>query len=635
MRALIWKEWRENWVILIMAIGVICLLAYLLEINREFNPAVNDIKTVFYFIPLFIVIITTNLFSSEFGKNTMPLLLSQPISRAKLWVTKVGFGIFFILLLMLGSSIGIYYISKLTPHPVQLQDLVYDMVKDQYTLMMLLSLFYASGLVISVIVSNSISATFGSLIFCGCITFLWLFIGNIFFLAERWYGSLWILILLLLWISYYIFTRPEILIAKQRIKSSVYALAFGLLIYVFIAALIQSNSHDPFYQYNQIVNITPKIVIPSKNIVVASISKSTGERCPPSTRLGLIPLDNTKKYTFLPRGYFYEGFGAISPDRKSMILFNARKLFGLIECRLFNKKAYRFDLSALNIRRYSLKGEGVFHEINDATWDRDGKNLNYSVVFPFARIWQSWRKNIENGKDKLINSSKDDPWFFLSERKSMDDDYLSYFILYPSYNKEQRALEIRQVKYNFEGKALSQMISLGSFPTSYFSPDNKWYFYCENTNKPIALRNIYLRYNSTGKSICILSMPNIKSWSYSPDSQWIAISSNSTSSDCEIWLVNLATKEKRVLISERNCGMYIRGWTNDNCKIIFDLYQDTENINTGRVFDIYTNTIQEIPLPYDMIYTNLPLPDGNFLITKNNILYKISLDGKTKQQLYP
>jgi ABC-type transport system involved in multi-copper enzyme maturation permease subunit len=140
MKALLWKEWRENWVILVMAIGVICLLAYLLEINREFNPGFNDVKVVFFFIPLFIAIITANLFSTEFGHNTMSFLLTQPISRSKLWLTKVGFGVFVVFLLILGSILGVYYISRLTPHPIQFDELLYVSTKDQIAVIMSLCL---------------------------------------------------------------------------------------------------------------------------------------------------------------------------------------------------------------------------------------------------------------------------------------------------------------------------------------------------------------------------------------------------------------------------------------------------------------------------------------------------------------
>jgi Tol biopolymer transport system component len=635
MRTLLWKEWRENWAIVVMAIGAICLLAYLLLINREFHPAINDIKVVFFFVPLFVTIITANLFSTEFGHNTMSFLLVQPIPRSKLWFTKAGFGIFLVLLLILGSGFGVYLVSQLTSHPIPLKELIDIQLIEDVDVILMLCLLYASGLFIAVMGPNTIVTAFGSLLFAGLIAIIWSFTGEMFYVFDRWYWSIWILISFLTVSSYYVFTRPEVLLTKKKVKTGLLFLILIFLSYTTIAVLVQSNFNDLFYKYKQISNIDPKVVIPSRNLVLTSISKVADQGYSHSTRLCLISLDNNKKYTYLPRGYYCERLGGISPDNRYIVLSNSRKIFGLVECRLFNARTFLLDLTTLQIKRFPLKGEGLLKVINSITWSPDGRKLIYAVSQPFEQGYQYRMVDINTHEDKVLNFSQDFSPYNFYELSWAKDGNSMFIRSYYSYDRIREQTVVRLAQLSLDGKILWQNVQYQTFAYPNISPDKNWLLYSQDTSDQSELRKAYLKNLTTGESTYILSSPKIKSGLWSPDSKWIAISTISTTTEYSLWLVNLEMKDKRLLISERANDVYFRGWSNDSRKIIFDVAQFGKEPKPTKAVDIYTNEIHKIPFHFDYFTANLSLPGGEFLITKDKILYKVSLDGKQKKQIFP
>jgi Tol biopolymer transport system component len=193
-----------------------------------------------------------------------------------------------------------------------------------------------------------------------------------------------------------------------------------------------------------------------------------------------------------------------------------------------------------------------------------------------------------------------------------------------------------------DGKILWQNVQYQAYANPVISPDKNWLLYSQDTSDQSELRKAYLKNLTTGETTNILSAPNIKSGFWSPDSKWIAISTMSLSTECSLWLINLETKEKRLLVTERAYDISFRGWSSDSRKIIFEFSlvqkgpHPTKVIDIySKVIDIYSNEIQEFPFHYDYFYNNLSLPDGNFLMTSNNILYKVSLDGKQRKQIFP
>jgi ABC-type transport system involved in multi-copper enzyme maturation permease subunit len=583
LKSLLWKEWRENWVILLMAIGVICLLAYLLEINREFNLGINDVKYVFLFIPLFIAIITANLFSTEFGHNTMPFLLTQPISRSKLWLTKVGFGIFIVLLLILGSVLGVYLVSHLTPHLIQFNELIDITAFGDFNAILAVCLLFASGIFMASMVSNTYVAAFGSLLFAGLIAIVWAFTGEMFYLYERWYGSFWILIAFLMVSSYYVFTRPEILLTKKRIKHGLGFLAILCFIYFSIATLIQSNYDDGLFKYQPISKIYSEKPIPTRNLVVATVYKGPKLDYLQSSRLCVISIDSAPKYTYLPRGYNYDGTASISPDSRYIIIKNSRRLFGLLQCRLFTAKPYLLDLNTFKISRLHLKGEKMLHQVTNIYWSSDGNKLYYIVISPLEREYIYRMFDFNTREDKVHNSELDLAGYYANKDIWAKDGKSFYLRASINLGKESEKVINQLKQMSINRKVLWQITQYGTVTRPIISPDKNWLLYSSDTSDPSKSRKGYLKNLTTGESTYILSSPNIKFGLWSPDSKWIAISTISAKSECAVWLVDLTTKGKRLVDSEPAYEVNFWDWLNDSRKIYFRLKPIAKRVFPGRV----------------------------------------------------
>ncbi|MFB3897385.1 MAG: ABC transporter permease subunit [bacterium] len=634
-KSLIWKEWRENWPIVMIAIGAICLLTYLMQINREFNPGVNDVKIVFLFIPLFITIITANLFSTEFGHKTMPFLLTQPLSRSQIWIAKASFGFVLVLILTFGSGFGVYCISQLTPHPMALTDIFNFSVTDHNDVLLALALLYVSGLFIAVMVSNTIVAAFGSLLFAGFVVIFVEFITVVFNLTNAWYWNIWVIILVLLLSSYYVFTRPEILITKKRIKSGLSFVGIITLGYAIISVFYQSNYNDVFFKYRQISYIDCRTVIPSKHLLLASISKISEQRYSYSSRLCLISLDSPKQYTYLPRGYYCERSNIISPDQRYIELYNSRRFFGLVESQLFGPRIYLLDLTTRNIHRLPVPGVGLFKEIMNTAWSADDQRILYTVIDRFKPDFQTRIININTRVNKIINMPPEYLSHYSYEYSWTKDGNSFYTWYYLGYDAKRRQEILRLAQISLDGKILWQNTQYGNHTYPIISPDKNWLLYSQNTGDPSELRKVYLKNLATNESTEILSSPHIKSGFWSPDSKWIAISTVSTTTEYALWLVNLETKEKRVLVNKPANALTFRGWSSDSRNIIFSLWLSNKEPNPIKVIDIYSHEMRDFPFRYDSFYNTLSLPNNEFLITYDKVLYKVSLDGKVKQQLYP
>ncbi len=114
MRMLLWKEWREHRLIFFVSLAtvIITCIYFILILNP--GKSVHDVSdttlivwAVYLLLPiLFALIFGSAPYTNEFSKGTLPFLLYQPLTRARIYWTKYFFGLFLLILLSLFTSVA-------------------------------------------------------------------------------------------------------------------------------------------------------------------------------------------------------------------------------------------------------------------------------------------------------------------------------------------------------------------------------------------------------------------------------------------------------------------------------------------------------------------------------------------------
>ena len=99
LRALIWKEWREQRSVMLAGIGIAAVLPFFmmagLSVDRQ-NTTFGDvleallIALLAFVWPLFAAAAGAITIATESGEGTLRFLLSRPVSRSKVWAIKVS-----------------------------------------------------------------------------------------------------------------------------------------------------------------------------------------------------------------------------------------------------------------------------------------------------------------------------------------------------------------------------------------------------------------------------------------------------------------------------------------------------------------------------------------------------------------
>ncbi|HET6385148.1 MAG TPA: hypothetical protein VFJ58_17285, partial [Armatimonadota bacterium] len=94
MKRLFWKEWRENWLVVVCMplLLALCMIGY-----RRYagTRVLSSLEPAWLFgIWLLSAIVTgAGLFAREIGNETLGFLLAQPVSRRRLWAIKSTAGL--------------------------------------------------------------------------------------------------------------------------------------------------------------------------------------------------------------------------------------------------------------------------------------------------------------------------------------------------------------------------------------------------------------------------------------------------------------------------------------------------------------------------------------------------------------
>ncbi|MBM4083686.1 MAG: ABC transporter permease, partial [Planctomycetes bacterium] len=92
MRALLWKEWREKRLLVVLA-PVASILGFVVSLAQSphyLDRACSDGLVVASLMwPVFALLIGAGMMANERDRGTHPFLLSQPIPRSRLWFAKL------------------------------------------------------------------------------------------------------------------------------------------------------------------------------------------------------------------------------------------------------------------------------------------------------------------------------------------------------------------------------------------------------------------------------------------------------------------------------------------------------------------------------------------------------------------
>jgi ABC-type transport system involved in multi-copper enzyme maturation permease subunit len=133
LKALLWKEWRENRLVFIGAIIAIIGITLYFDLTYVGTSQDREILGIlhgfflFILLPTFAAGMAANLFAQEIDKQTMSFLYSLPITRHRVWWLKIGIGIILTSIVFLISfllfyiffppedKMALYFIMGLTP----------------------------------------------------------------------------------------------------------------------------------------------------------------------------------------------------------------------------------------------------------------------------------------------------------------------------------------------------------------------------------------------------------------------------------------------------------------------------------------------------------------------------------------
>jgi Tol biopolymer transport system component len=636
MKALLWKEWRENWLIVVLGVAVISLLTYLFLINRAFTPVVSDVRIVFFMIPLFMAVIGANLFSTEFGHNTISFLLISPISKSKLWFIKAVFGILMILLLILGAGLGVILISHLTPNPVSFDRIFVFHGEDLTlpTLFLVGCLIYTATLFISVLVSNTIAATFGSLIFTIVVVYLWGPATMFFYVPKHWFGSFWVPVGVLAFSSWLTFTRSELLLGKRRVIFGISCFAICSLI--LFSWLIASSSID-IVPIKSISQVKLKYLIPEKNLAIVQIIKSNehdGETSYERPRYWTVSIPSGEYHQSPGRGYssyLSPYFNAVSPDGNYIVCLSDHRFHGLLELRNIVPRICLFNTNTFNIKELPQFNETYFSSYSiPISWSPDSRKLlfymNNSQISPQPGLYLL---DIYSGENKFLHAS-DFPVYtdWLSNSKSV--------MVY--YKQSSRGL----YKWHYDQIGFDRKIISSQEYSNHLlsiSPDAKWLLYSDATKQRM-MQNVYLTNLIGSETTMSIRLWDIDRVAWSPDHKWLVIPAimqqpinqdNQQPEHYSLQLINLETKQKIELLLEEEVDRILK-WSADSKIIFYYILGQEPHSVIDKQINIDTREIQKWD---DKLYNTQMFPDGRKVYSDKNKLYLVSADGKETKQLFP
>lgn len=94
MRTLLWKEWRQNWLVFVLGLLFVLLFPVIYAVHpRHLHVKAEDVPVLQYYVVAFYsLLIGSTLVAPEIASGAIRELFARPIKRWKIWLSKALFG---------------------------------------------------------------------------------------------------------------------------------------------------------------------------------------------------------------------------------------------------------------------------------------------------------------------------------------------------------------------------------------------------------------------------------------------------------------------------------------------------------------------------------------------------------------
>ncbi len=95
MKLLLWKEWRQNWLVLMLGLALVILFPIIYAVHpRHLGVAAQDVVVLQYGVALlYALLMGSTLVAPEVASGTIGELFARPVNPWKVWLSKLLFGL--------------------------------------------------------------------------------------------------------------------------------------------------------------------------------------------------------------------------------------------------------------------------------------------------------------------------------------------------------------------------------------------------------------------------------------------------------------------------------------------------------------------------------------------------------------
>jgi len=250
-RMILWKEWREQRLLVLTALGLSVLMPLLMLMIASGDSARRgvDLRDVADLLPVlllgfawpcFLLAAGANTIANETGEGTLGFLLSRPIPRARLWSAKVLMAAGSGLIVLIGNVAICWVMSLVAGQPLLSLQMLYEdrpfasfagfvlpgLVIGVGVSCLLFSMAILCSTLISRTLTAAAAALAASLVLIAWMVFLWSRLDLVPRLEPEWL-SLQLLLsgLVILGGSLWLFSRGELLLSRGRRAAACAAVA--------------------------------------------------------------------------------------------------------------------------------------------------------------------------------------------------------------------------------------------------------------------------------------------------------------------------------------------------------------------------------------------------------------------------
>jgi hypothetical protein len=391
IKALLWKEWREQRPVVFTGLAVsasmpLFLIAGASTLQRHVDLAdLADVMPLFLAAllwPLLAVACGAGTVSNEIGGGTIGFLLSRPASRLRVWLVKVGMG-GLALLLIVGGSLGVAATFQSIAPGHGSSDVMDSLttlsrygVAGAFTLISVggsVLLLFASAVFFSTFLSRALTAAAAGLVAALAVISVVFLIWSRLDLVPRFEPGLLAIELgaaglLVLVASLFVFTRGEMLSGRRVLRTALVGslVVLGGLVIVSLPILRAHTRLTP-----SAAALSDLQFVSAGNAIVATASGEHGE----SAQTWKIYLDGsgyerlTGRFSLKP---------AVSPDGEWIVYLSQRGPLGL-RSEEISLRAVRTDGGADRLLATGLPGRPSYlYTVDDPVFSPDGERFAFS-----------------------------------------------------------------------------------------------------------------------------------------------------------------------------------------------------------------------------------------------------------------